>query len=90
MSNVMKIIFPLKTQEVSLAKENKSNHDLNNATAMSTNEPLKEKNEQNSGEENSSARDKSSPDDLEVDNILSHSKSDQQNAEHRTIVSVYK
>lgn len=25
-----------------------------------------------------------SPDDLEVDNILSHSKAEQQNAEHRT------
>lgn len=54
---------------------------------MSTNEPLKEKIDQNLEEENSSATDKS-PDDLEVVNILSHSKSDQQNAEHRTIVSV--
>lgn len=34
-------------------------------------------------EEESSATDKS-PDDLEVDNILSHSKVEQQTAEHRT------
>lgn len=45
---------------------------------MSTNEPLKEKIDQNLGAENSSATDKS-PDDLEVDNILSY----QQNTEHR-------
>lgn len=78
--------MPFEIQEVSLAKENKPNHDLNSSTPMSTNEPLKEKNDQNLGEENSSATDKS-PDDIEVDNILSNSKSDQQNAEHRTIVS---
>lgn len=53
---------------------------------MSTNEPLKEKIDQKLEEENSSATDKS-PDDIEVDNILSNSKSDQQNTEHRTIVS---
>lgn len=54
---------------------------------MSTNEPLKEKIVENLEEENSSATDKS-PDDLEVDNILSHSKSDQQNTDHRPIVSL--
>lgn len=79
-------IFSSITQEVSLAKENKPNHDLNNTTPMSTNEPLKEKIDQKLEEENSSATDKS-PDDIEVDNILSNSKSDQQNTEHRTIVS---
>lgn len=55
---------------------------------MSTNEPLEEKIDQNLVEQNSSATDKS-PDDLEVDNIFSHSKSDQQNTDHRTIVSNY-
>lgn len=59
---------------------------------MSTNELLKEKINQNleEEEENSSATYKS-PDDLEVDNILSHLKADQQNSEHRTnpIVSVF-
>lgn len=79
-------IFSSQTQEVSSAKENKPNHDLNSTIPMSTNEPLNEKNDQNLEEENSSATDKS-PDDLEVDNILSNSKSDQQNPEHRTIVS---
>lgn len=54
---------------------------------MSTNEPLNEKIDQHLQEENSSATYKS-PDDLEVDNILSHSKSDQQNSDHRIIVSL--
>lgn len=48
---------------------------------MSTNEPLKEKIDRNLEEENSSGTDKS-PNDLEVDNILSHSKSDQPKTEH--------
>ena len=58
---------------------------------MSTNDSLEEKNNQNSEEEeNSSATDKS-PDDLEVYNILSHPKADQQNTEHRAnlIVSLF-
>lgn len=45
---------------------------------MNTTEQVKEKTDQNLEEENSSGTDKS-PDDLEVDNILSHQKADQQN-----------
>lgn len=54
---------------------------------MSTNDSLKEKINQNSeeGEEENSSATEKSPDDLEVDKILSsHPKTDQQNTEHRT------
>lgn len=56
---------------------------------MNTNDSLQEKINQNLGEENSSGADKT-PDDLEVDKILSHPKADHQNTEHRPnpIVSV--
>lgn len=49
---------------------------------MSTNEPLKENIDQNLEEENSSSTDKS-PNDLEVDSILSHPKAEKPNSEHR-------
>lgn len=62
--------------------QKKSNHDLSNTIPMSTNEPLKEKIDQNLEEENSSGTDKS-PNDLEVDGILSNPKADQPNSEHR-------
>lgn len=56
---------------------------------MSTNETINDKANKYSEEENGSTAGKS-PDDLEVDNILSHPKVEHQNAEHRTnhIVSI--
>lgn len=68
------------TSQKETISENKSIND-HNAIPLNNSESMEDKNDQHLDEE-SSATDKS-PDDLEVDNILSHSKVEPQN-EHRT------
>lgn len=72
-----------------IASDNKSTHD-HNVILKAPSESLKDKTDPILVEENNSATDKS-PDDLEVDNILSHSNVEHPSADQRanSIVSEF-
>lgn len=83
-----KHFFQLNGHSQEVQSDTKPIHE-HNANPLSSSESMKDKTDSHLDEE-SSATDKC-PDDLEVDNILSHSKVEQPSAEHRAnlIVSEY-